>query len=237
MNDSSRSVSVIIPAFNEEKNIDSALRNVVSVIESLTDDYEILVMDDGSKDRTASLVESYKQINPKVRLISNQINRGFGYSFRRGIELATKDYITGFPGDNDMSSSTLRDLVREAESVDLVISYMKIQNRSFLRRFISSCFIIFMNSLFGLHLKYYNGPFICRREMAQKVKAKSSGLAAVAEYVVRFIKSGCRYKEIPFMHVGRQVGKSSALTIKNIKSVLLTIFVLIKDIHFSHKAS
>ena len=90
-----------------------------------------------------------------------------------------------------------------------------------------------MNSLFGLHLKYYNGAFIARTQLLQSIPIKSQGLAALAECLVRLIKSGYSYKAIYFEHTGRKNEHSKAFKVKSIVAVATTIGILIKDIHFS----
>lgn len=229
-----KDVSVVIPAFNEEKNIEAAIDSVIRAVSGLVDDYEIVVVNDGSRDRTGALAEHRARANPHIKVVHHQTNKGFGVTFYDGVQAATKTYLTGFPGDNDASWESLRDVINEIGSADLIVTYMAdMRNRSLLRRFISRSFVFLMNGLFGLRLKYYNGLFICKRTVIQAIPIKSSGLAAAAECLVRMIKSGCSYKEICFHHTGRRAGKSTALTMKSLKIVIKTIFVLFKDIYFS----
>jgi glycosyltransferase involved in cell wall biosynthesis len=227
MNDS---ISVIIPAFREEGNIEAAIDNVVSVCESLTQNYEVIVIDDGSPDKTGEFARLRAEANSSVRVATNASNEGFGYSFARGVKMATKDFVTVFPGDNDMAADSLKDLLKARGSADLVISYMRKTNkRSFFRRAVSKCFVVLMNTLFGLHLKYYNGAFICRRELLQSVPIKSTGLAALAECIVRLLRKGVAWRAVDFDHVGRKHEKSKAFSFRSVKAVLITIGILIKD--------
>ena len=229
-----KSLSVIVTASNEEKNISVAIESVLSALQGLVDDYEIIVVDDGSKDDTRSLAESKAKQNPRIIVVSNETNQGFGYAFRRGLNLAHKTFVTVFPGDNDMSSQVFKDLIGELEDVDIVITYpLKTQKRSWMRKIISRLFVTILNGLFRLKLKYYNGPFLCKLETIRSVNLKSSGLAMVAELLVRLIKSGHTYKEICFEHTGRKNEKSKAFTLKSIVEVTRTVLVLIKDVYFS----
>lgn len=229
-----KEISIVIPAFNEEKNIVAAIDSVVSALSGIVDSYEILVINDGSKDRTGLLAEEKAKQNPQIRVLHNEVNGGYGFSLVRGIKAAKKFYISVFPGDNDMDGSSFRDIVKETGNADLIISYMgDMKNRSFLRRVLSRTFILMMNAVFGLRLRYFNGAFVCKREIIQSLSIKGTGLAVVAECVVRMIKAGCSYKEVRFEHTGRKAGKSTALTMKSIKSVARTVGILIYDIHLA----
>ena len=227
------SVTIIIPAFREEDNIEAAIDNALHVAQSVTQDYEIIVIDDGSPDKTGEFAGLKAQNNPNIRVASNVTNEGFGYSFARGVKMASKEFVTVFPGDNDMSALSLKDLLEARGSADLIISYMqKTNKRSIFRRIISKTFVMLMNLLFGLNLKYYNGAFICRTSLLKDIPIKSTGLAALAECIVRLLKKGVSWRAIYFEHVGRLHERSKAFNLKSINAVAKTIWMLWWDIYF-----
>lgn len=229
-------VSIIIPAFREEDNIEAAIDNVVAAASSQTPDYEIIVIDDGSPDKTGEFARLKAEVNPNIRVAVNATNQGFGYSFSRGVRMATKAYVTVFPGDNDMAGQSLKDLIASRGGADIVITYMRRNDkRSLLRRILSRTFVAVMNLIFCLRLKYYNGAFICKRELLQSIPIKSTGLAALAECIIRLLKAGKTYKPIYFDHIGRKHDQSKALNLKSIKAVITTMVVLVKDIYWPGK--
>lgn len=226
------SVSVIIPAYKEEDNIEAAIDNVVRVLQSIGCDYEVIVVDDGSPDKTGDYARLKAETNHHVRVAVNATNEGFGFSFARGVKMATKEFVTVFPGDNDMAAQSLKDLVEARGTADLIISYMKPTNkRSMFRRFVSQCFVFMMNILFCLNLKYYNGAFICKSELLKSLPIKSTGLAALAECIIRLIKNGVSYRAIYFEHAGRRHHQSKAFSLKSIKAVIATVVLLFRDIY------
>jgi len=225
-------VTIIIPAFREEANIGAALDSVVWAAHQASVDYEIIVVDDGSPDSTGERAALKAKTDPCIRVVANAANEGFGYSFARGVKMAGKEFVTVFPGDNDMSAVSLKDLIEARGSTDIVISYMrKTTKRSLFRRCVSKMFVLTMNTLFGLKLKYYNGSFICRTDSLAAIPIKSTGLAALAECVVRLLKQGCSWKAIYFEHTGRQHEKSKAFNLKSVSAILKTIWVLWWDLH------
>jgi len=227
-------VTIVIPAFREENNIEAAIDNAVRIAQKVTQDYEIIVVDDGSPDKTGEFALLKAQKDPHIRVAVNASNEGFGYSFARGVTMASKEFVTVFPGDNDMSALSLKDLLEARGSADIVISYMqKTNKRSLFRRFVSKLFVLFMNFLFGLKLKYYNGAFICRTSLLKATPIKSTGLAALAECVVRLLKQGATWRSIYFEHVGRRYERSKAFNLKSIIAVLKTIWILWRDIYLT----
>ncbi len=227
-------VTIVIPAFREEANIEAAIDSARGAAQQVTQDYEIIVVDDGSPDKTGDYARLKAQTDANIRVAVNARNEGFGYSFARGVKMASKEFITVFPGDNDMSPVSLKDLLEARGSADIIISYMqKTNKRSFFRRAVSKIFVVVMNLLFGLRLKYYNGAFICRTALLKAIPIKSTGLAALAECIVRLLKGGVSWRPIYFEHVGRRHEKSKAFNIKSVKAVLSTVWILWRDIYFS----
>lgn len=228
--DMSDSVSILIAAYNEEENIKDAVKNVYIALENLVGNYEIIIIDDGSTDATGKIIATLAKKDKKIKVITHPENRGFGCAIRDGIKEATKKYITGFPGDNDMATNSLRELIRERNSAELVISYMANPGkRPLLRRIVSSCFVMMMNTIFGLNLRYFNGYFISRTLLVKKLPLRSEGLAIFAETIVRLIKQGVKYKEVPFIHEDRKTHRSKAVSLTSIIQTLATIRALVKD--------
>lgn len=226
-----KGVSIIIPAYDEEKNIQPAIRSADKAIRGICSNYEILVINDGSTDKTCQKAETEAILNKAVKVIDLGKHRGLGYAIRKGIAEAKMDYITVFPGDNDMNSLSLADLIKTRTSKDLIISYLgKSDTRKFIRRLVSLTYVGLLNVLFKLNLEYYNGPFICRTKLLKKLRLISTGFTICAELKIRLIKKRYSYQEIPFIHTGRLHGKSKALTFRSIVNTLIVTFLLWKDI-------
>src|SRR5882672_4925425 len=118
-----RSLSIIIPAYNESENILATLENVTRALEPLPIRHEILVIDDGSRDTTAALVTANLHRFPTVRLLVNERNMGFGWSYRRGVDAATLDHIVMVHGDNAWGHETLREFFSHVGDADVIIGY------------------------------------------------------------------------------------------------------------------
>ncbi|OGG17621.1 hypothetical protein A3D78_05200 [Candidatus Gottesmanbacteria bacterium RIFCSPHIGHO2_02_FULL_39_14] len=224
-------VSIIVPAYNEEDNIGAAIESVLKAVKETTDDYEIICVDDGSTDNTGNILKGLARRNKKIKIVRNEHNMGGGAAFKRGLAVASKTYISGFPGDNDMSWLSLRELLGAADRADLISSYMiNPGKRSLWRRIISRIFVRLLNIIFNLNLKYYNGFFICKTKLLKKMPLYSGGVTLLAEIKIRLIKNGASFTEIPFEHTGRKSGASKAFTFKNIWQTFYSLVLVFKDV-------
>lgn len=218
------SLSVIIPAYNEEKNIGQTVQAVTAAASPLFSDYEILIINDCSRDRTGEVVEALAAADAHIRVFHNEVNRGLGWNFRKGIELALKSHAAMVPGDNAFGSESLKRLFAAVGQADIVAGYTENQEvRPVSRQRISRAFTALCNFLFGHRLRYFNGPSVFRTADLRKTPMTTSGFAYMAEIVVRLLASGRTYVEVGMTLQEREFGASSALKWKNIVSVGQTL--------------
>lgn len=218
-------VSIIVPCFNEEKNLPGAYSSIKEALASLgLIDYEILIFNDFSVDGTGKAAEEIKRKDPKVFVIHNKKNMGFGYNYTEGVRIARKKYVMMVPGDNEIPAEAIRKVLSLAGRADIVIPYTSnTEVRRFSRRVVSRLFVILMNSLFGLGLTYYNGTCLIKSELLKKVPLKTWGFAYMASILVRLLRSGASFVEVGVEIQPRETGKSKAFAPKNIVSVLKAI--------------
>ena len=118
-----KKLTVIIPALNEEKNIIPTIESVLLAINSKFGDYEIIVFNDCSSDKTGDIVEKLAITNKKIKVIHNKKTMGFGYNYRKGVELASYEYISMIPGDNEISPNSIKDMYSAIGKADIVVPY------------------------------------------------------------------------------------------------------------------
>ncbi len=228
--------SIIVPAFNEEKLITDSIDSLVDNFESTNTNYEILVFNDGSTDRTGEIIDEISKKNKNVRAIHRKVNRGIGASTREAIKIAKGDCIGWFPGDNSITKESYRELIVFAKSMseDILITYSKNnRKRPFLRRNLSNIYTALLNFLFRLNLKYYNGASILPVDVVRKFNLQANCHDTFAEVVVLTIKSGCSYTQRPFIHKPGTDKTSKALSLRNVFNIAKTFMILIKIVYFS----
>ena len=223
-------ISLIIPALNEEAGLEPTVNKVIQALGEKFIDYEILIVNDGSQDKTGEIAERLAANNYHIRVFHNPKNLGLGYNYRRGVGLATKDYIGWVPGDNDTTLASLENIFGAVGQEDIVVVYIKSDIRGWIRQSVSKSFCTLLNLLFGLKLKYFNGPCVHKREILQRTKMTTNGFAFMAETLIRLIKAGHGYTEVGLDGQMRQGGKSKAFLFKNWIRVLTVIFRLFMEI-------
>lgn len=218
-----RTISVIIPALNEEKNLPGAVQTVMDALGRDFADFELLIFNDGSTDRTGAVAEELAAQDSRVKVIHNPRNFGLGYNYARGAELAKMEYVTWFPGDNDAPGDGFRITLHAVGSADIVVPFLSNAHvRPWARRVVSAAYIRLLNLLFGLRLRYYNGPAVYRRHHLLRVPIQTSGFACLASTLIRLLRLGLSYVEVPFQTdpTGmRRHGVSKAFRLRNVVSV------------------
>jgi len=220
-----KTISIIMPALNEEDNIGGALDSVITAAEKHFDDYEIIVVNDGSTDQTLDVVHESVRRNRKIRVVSHSSPRGFGASFDTGRGRACMTYCVMVQGDNPFTRDTLSELFSHVGQADIICGYWKNPGeRTKTRQLISTLYNKFLNALLRLDLKYYNGLQVHLTDWVKHVPIKSSGFGFQAEVLVAAINDGKSYLQVPTAYVERpEGGVTKIFKLTNILSVLRTI--------------
>jgi len=227
-------ITLIVPAYNEEAHVLTTVEESAKIFDALQQPYEILVINDGSRDRTGALAEEYARSHPEVRVLHNEHNRGYGYTCLRGVREALGEYIGYISADTVWDPQILTTVIRKLGETDIITVFTPDPDcRSPLRRLISSGFTCLMNILFGLRIKYYNGPCFHRRDLLQSMTFYSQGLTIWAEILIRLVKSGHSYQEIPAHFDERKTGQSTALKFSNVWATIKIVAILVFKVYFS----
>ncbi|MBI2135300.1 glycosyltransferase family 2 protein [Candidatus Woesearchaeota archaeon] len=232
MNVKKESITILVPAYNEEKGLNGAVTSTDRIARSMFRDYEIIIFDDCSHDRTGEIADKLAKKFPKARVVHNRKNMGLGYNYRKAVELATKKYFTMVTGENEILPDSLKKILASTGEADIIIPYnINTEIRPFYRRAISSSFTALMNILFGMRLNYYLGPVVHKTELLKKARITTNSFAYQAEILVHLIKKGkCSYKEVGVYN--RKPEKTSMFKIKNLMGVGKTVITLFFDIYF-----
>lgn len=219
-----RSLSVLIPVLNEQDNLEPTVTRLLDALTVTVDDYEILIVDDGSTDRTAGLADRLAAANPAIRVFHNSRNMGLGYCYARGYKEATKESFVYIPGDNTWPYRSFLELFGNMGRADVVTSFaLNPEVRPHSRRFVSSLYTRILNFLFSRHLHYFNGLTIYPVTFLRLDPATTFGFGFQAEVLLKAITLGLSYIEVGLPIDERAAGKSKAVNLRNIVSVAVTV--------------
>ena len=188
-------ISIIIPTFNEENNIVNTLNKIKEAIQNIS--YEVLVVDDGSKDKTIDMAEKFKKDNPdiNIKIFHNKNNQGIGFNHRVTAYKAIGKYYMMITGDAPEPSAEIKKVVNNIGKADMVLPYL-IDKRGIFRRTLSRVFVFIINLITMNNIKYYNGPNIHLLENVKLYSGRSSGFGYSAELITTQIREKKTYVEV-----------------------------------------
>jgi glycosyltransferase involved in cell wall biosynthesis len=203
------SISVILPAFNEEKNIARAIGLSAQTLRGLTSDYEIIVVNDGSSDRTEHIVRRIAEGDGAVSCLSHAANLGYGAALKTGLKKATKELLFFTDSDLQFNISELGELMGWIEQYDIVIGYRRRRRDHPGRRVLGWGWTSLVRILFGLRVRDIDCAFkLFRKEVIDTISIDSIGAFVNSEILLRAVKNGYSIKEIPVTHYPRVNGKA-----------------------------
>ncbi len=205
-----KSISVFFPAFNDAATISSMVMSALLTAQKITQDFEIIVVNDGSKDATAEMLTELQRVYPQVRVITHPQNRGYGTALRSGFTSATKDWIFYTDGDAQYDPRELIKLVQALGPDTDVVNGYKIERSDPLHRIvIGRLYHHIVRILFGFRLRDVDCDYrLIRRSIFDRIRLTSSSGTICLEMVKKMQDFGFRFKEVPVHHYHRAHGKS-----------------------------
>jgi glycosyltransferase involved in cell wall biosynthesis len=210
------SISLVMPAYNEADNIEPMVTEASPALESVTPDYEIIVVDDGSKDETAAVTRRVMEKYPHVRLIQHPVNQGFGAAVFTGFVNAEKDWIFYTDADRQFVLSELKNFEPLMEHADLIAGYRAPRRDPFMRVFYGKGWSMLCTLLFGYTVRDVDCGFkLFRREIIEELapQIQSRGATFSIEWLVRAKRAGYRFVELPVSHRPRVAGSQTGANI------------------------
>ena len=209
------SLSVVLPAYNEEANVERAVEGVSSVAQQLGIDYEIILVNDGSTDRTGEIARELMQRVPSFRLVEHYPNRGYGGSLRAGFAAAMGDLIAFVPADNQFDFREISRLLERLDEADIVSGYRAERQDTFIRKLNGFGWNTLVRLLFGYLCRDIDCGFkLFRREVLERVTIVSDGAMIDTEFLAGARARGFRIAEVPVIHLPRVAGEATGANLK-----------------------
>lgn len=227
----SKSISVVLPCYNEEKNIPKQIASAVSTLEKITDDYEIIVVNDGSTDSSKTFLSQLAEKNNKIKVFSHNKKLGYGATLNSGFKHATKSLIFYTSMDNQYDVNQINDFLSYIPNYDIVIGCRSKRKDSLCRIFIAKSYNLLIRTLYGLDVKDIDCAFkLFKKEVISNLKIKSRYSFIDAEILLKAKRKGYSVKQLEVKHFPRIFGRTTV----GFKTIALTLTEIIrfwKELH------
>jgi len=203
-------ISVFLPAYNEAENIERAVNRAVEVLADITDNYEVLVINDASTDNTAEIVGNLIAQNPKIRLINHPKNTRLGGAITTGFQKTTKDIVFYCDADNPIDMWDVKRALPFLKDFDLVTGYRLIREERFHRLVYSKIYNALTGNLFKFKAIDINFSFkLVRRKVLDAVETRSRGGFIDVEFISEVLRKGFKMGQVGVMYYPRVAGVST----------------------------
>ncbi len=231
--DKENTISVIVAALNEESRLEPTVQKAVASAKRFFADYEVLIFNDGSVDRTGEIADRLEAGSEKIRAFHHARPRNLGGVFRHGVKQAAMKYLVLINGKNDVTAESLSAIFSLRGKTDLVVPYIQNEKeRSLPRRIVSRTFTFLLNICFGMRLRYFNDSVLHLRENLLKIDIRTDSYAFQAEALIKLIKNGCSYVEVGVNNRFEKGVATKAFRWKNVKGVARFFILTMRDVYF-----
>lgn len=237
MKNSINELSVFLPAYNEEAALAKTFRNVKVSLKKIVKNWEIIIVDDGSKDKTGSIADKLKESDPgHVVVIHHKPNRGYGAAFKSGLYAAKYDWISFIDADGQFDFAHISDFFEKQKKTDadLVIGYYRKRRVKLYRKINTFLWQTVVFLLFGLKVKDIDCGFkLISKHVVDKIDKLESerGAFISSEFLIKARKAGFKIVEIPVPHYPRLTGQGTGSNLNVIIKSFVDLFRLWQKLH------
>ena len=204
------SLSLVLPAYNEAENIEEVVRDALAVLPRFSDDYEIIVVDDGSRDGTAGIVARLAAESDRVRLLRHERNRGYGAALTSGFRATSGAFVMFMDADRQFDIRDLRLLAPFAGEYDIVAGFRMERSDPIHRRIFAELFNVAVRVLFGVHLRDIDCAFkLFRGDLLRGMPLTAPGALINTEIQAKARRQGATLEQVGVHHYPRVAGEAS----------------------------
>jgi len=224
-------LSLVFPVFDEEQNLGQLLEHSLRLAPRLTQDYEIVVVDDGSRDGSAAVVAAHCRVNPRIRLVRHASNRGYGAALRAGLREARGELVFFSDADLQFDLDEIATLLAHTREFDVVAGYRQARSDPWPRRLLAWAWGALVRSLFELQVRDIDCAFkVFRRHVLDAIPIASIGAFINTEILVRASKANYRIHQVPVSHRRRRHGRQTGARPRVILRALIELASLYREL-------
>lgn len=221
-----KSLSIFFPAYNDSQSIPRLIDRANFVAKNITNDYEIIVINDGSKDDTKNILEKLQKRYKKLEAINHSKNLGYGAALHSGFKNSKKEWIFYTDGDGQYDPKDLLLLLKNSNPyIDVVNGYKLGRSDNFVRKILGKFYNFSLHIFYPIPIRDIDCDFrLIRRSKINNIMLNSSGGSVCLELILKLQKNGARFAEVGVHHYKRKYGYSHFFNLKNILKMVFENF-------------
>ncbi len=221
------SLTIFFPCYNEEANVERTTLAALEAGRQFTDDLEVIIVNDGSRDRTAEIADRLAAAHPQVRAVHNNPNLGYGGALQRGFREATREWIFYTDGDGQFDFREIAVLLPLLDRFDIVSAYRLNRQDPRLRKLNAWCWTMLVNVLFGLRLRDIDCAIkLYPRKLFDQIEMWSMGALIDTEVLAKARLLGYRIGQTGVHHYPRTAGSQTGANLRVILRAFKELFKL-----------
>jgi glycosyltransferase involved in cell wall biosynthesis len=225
------SLTVFFPAFNEEANVENMIRQAQKILPEVANEWEIIPVNDGSKDKTGEIIDRLANSDPKIHPIHHEKNKGYGGAVISGYNAAKCDFIFFTDGDLQFDLREITLLIEKLDEGDLILGYRKNRRDSWLRKLNAFLWGSLVKLLFGFRVRDVDCAFkLFKRKVVDKVPLTAGGAMVSTELLAKAWKEKFRFVEVGVNHYPRTAGTQTGAKLSVILRAFKELFKLYRKL-------
>lgn len=226
------SLSLVLPAHNEESNIQYVIDDALRALPRFTDTFEIIVVNDGSRDKTRTIVEDFAAADGRIKPVHHQQNQGYGAALRSGFAATTGDHVMFMDADRQFDINDLALLSPFVSSFDVVAGIRRERNDPLVRRLNAEIFNVVVRILFGVHLRDIDCAFkVFRGDLLRSLTLNAPGALINTEMQAKLRRKGATVQQVAVHHFPRVAGTATGGNWRVIVRAMGETLILFADLH------
>jgi glycosyltransferase involved in cell wall biosynthesis len=225
------SLSIFFPAHNEVDNIAALTKKTVQVVSQYVQEFEIIIVNDGSTDGTREMADELVQQYPQVRAVHHEQNQGYGGAVKTGLKSCTKEWVFFTDGDAQFDVAEITDLIQHTGEYDAVVGYRMDRQDPFHRKIFAFCWGTLIRILFGFGYRDLDCAFkLFKRKYFEGVELKATGAVISVEFFSILKRNTAKVKQIGVHHYPRTAGHHSVGSSRVVLRAFTYLFLLLNEI-------
>jgi len=226
-------LSVFFPFWNEEKNVRKVVEDAIPIVKEVANEWEILIIDDGSSDKTYEIGKELARENRNVKVIAHSPNRGYGAALREGFSNAKYKYVVFTDGDRQFNFSEVSKYIDKIRGADIVIGYRKKRQDNMTRHILMNLLKIWDFIFFRFYFRDIDCGFKMFKKSALEeiMPLRSEGAMITTEILAKAKKKNLKISEVEVSHFAREYGNQSGANFAVVFRAVLESIILYFDIH------